>query len=204
MTEFISWPGSPLATQLLTGLKGIEIGAASHNLFGLDTINVDNHVPDPTNDYGQSQLTHGGKIHPVDVVCQGDCLPFADKSFDFVISSHVLEHFYDPIKAIREWVRVSRRYVYMIVPHADRTFDKERPSSTVRELTARVLTERPADEDEDQHWSVWRTEDFLKLIKFLGLPVAAYQDVDDKVGNGFAVALGDLSFWRVDDAERFR
>lgn len=203
MTEFISWPGSPLATQLLTGLKGIEIGAASHNLFGLDTINVDLQVHTPDSDYGKSQLTHGGKIHPVDVVAPGDCLPFADKSFDFVISSHVLEHFYDPIKAMREWIRVSRRYVFMIVPHADRTFDKERPSSTVQELTARALDPMPSGAS-DQHWSVWRTEDFLKLIKFLGLPVAAYQDVDDKVGNGFAVALGDLSFWQVDDAERFR
>jgi hypothetical protein len=32
---------SDIAHQYLDGLKGIEIGGAAHNPFGLDTINVD-------------------------------------------------------------------------------------------------------------------------------------------------------------------
>jgi SAM-dependent methyltransferase len=36
-------------------------------------------------------------------------LPFADKSFDFVYCSHVLEHVDDPIRACREIIRVGKR-----------------------------------------------------------------------------------------------
>lgn len=36
-------------------------------------------------------------------------LPFADKSFDFVICAHVLEHLHDPAKAAAELSRVARR-----------------------------------------------------------------------------------------------
>lgn len=44
-------------------------------------------------------------------IVQGDIhqLPFQDKSFDFVYTSHVLEHVEDPIKACRELMRVARR-----------------------------------------------------------------------------------------------
>ena len=73
----------------------------------------------------------------VDVVADGDALPFDDDSYDFVFSSHVIEHFPDPIKALHEWVRVARRYVVAVVPHRDRTFDSDRPLTTVDELVHR-------------------------------------------------------------------
>jgi ubiquinone/menaquinone biosynthesis C-methylase UbiE len=44
----------------------------------------------------------------VDIVAPGDKLPFANNSLDYVLSSHVLEHFWDPIKTIKEWLRVVR------------------------------------------------------------------------------------------------
>lgn len=46
-----------------------------------------------------------GSVAKVDVVAPGDHLPFSNDSQDFVVSSHVLEHFFDPIKAIEEWLR---------------------------------------------------------------------------------------------------
>nr|WP_300370618.1 methyltransferase domain-containing protein [Brachyspira sp.] len=32
----------------------------------------------------------------------GDDLPFKDNAVDFVFVSHIFEHFYDPIKALKE------------------------------------------------------------------------------------------------------
>lgn len=42
--------------------------------------------------------------------CQSDvqALPFADQSFDMVISAHTLEHLADPIQGLREMVRILR------------------------------------------------------------------------------------------------
>jgi SAM-dependent methyltransferase len=43
-------------------------------------------------------------------------LPFSDGSFDYVVSSEVLEHVTDDIAALRELLRVSRRGAIVTVP----------------------------------------------------------------------------------------
>ena len=79
---------STLAHQLLDRLDGIEVGGALHNAFGLKTINVD-YTADMNTIFKQAErsLSRNRQAMPVDVVASGDELPFADKSFDFVISS---------------------------------------------------------------------------------------------------------------------
>ena len=52
------------------------------------------------------QLSFSKELAKVHIVSPGDQLPFTNNSIDFVINSHVLEHFFDPIKAIKEWLRV--------------------------------------------------------------------------------------------------
>jgi SAM-dependent methyltransferase len=190
------YPESRLAHQMLDGLSGIEIGGSASNAFGLNSRNVDNvdHERESTV-YAHEQRRVCGTVMPVDVTASGLCLPFADQSEDFVIASHVIEHFYDPISAIFEWVRIARRYVYLVVPHKDRTFDHPRPVTSVQELLDRHHGPIPDDAAQDRHWSVWRTEDFVELIEFIRLPIAKIQDADDKIGNGFAVVIGDLSQW---------
>jgi SAM-dependent methyltransferase len=44
-----------------------------------------------------------------------------DESFDFVYSSHTLEHMIDPVAAIRNWFRAVKKEGYLIVyiPHRD-------------------------------------------------------------------------------------
>lgn len=186
-----TFPASKLALTYLSKMSGIEIGGAAHNPFHLKTLNVD---IAPKQCWVDKQRELCGRVLPIDVLVEsGDKLPFPDKSFDFVISSHVIEHFYDPIAALKEWVRVAKRYVYLIAPHVDRTFDRGRDVTSVQELFDRhsgaVLH---PDRNESRHWSVWRTQDFLELVQALHLPVAAHLDTDDKVGNGFAVLIGDL------------
>jgi hypothetical protein len=188
------FPRSRLARELLSGLEGLEIGGSAANDFGLRTRNVDvcNHLLEDTI-YAAEQRRLCGQVMPVDLLAPGDQLSVLDASVDFVISSHAIEHFYDPVRTIVEWVRVSRRYVYIVAPHRDRMFDRNRPVSTPVELIERYARPRPRNADCDAHWSVWRTQDFVDLIKLLRLPIAAVQDSDDKIGNGFTVVIGDLA-----------
>jgi SAM-dependent methyltransferase len=177
---------SPFVSGYLTGMTGIEIGASSHNRFYLDAINVDRFGGADTVYKREERrlVLHAVKV---DVVAPGDELPFDDDTYDFVFSSHVIEHFPDPIKALFEWVRVARRYVVVIAPHRDRTFDIENPLTPVAELV-----ERHRDgftSDVDRHWSVWTCESFIELCDATGLHVTDRQDPDDKVGNGFTVVI---------------
>jgi SAM-dependent methyltransferase len=177
---------SALAHRWLDGLKGVEIGGAAHNAFHLDTLNVDR-TRDMDTVYKREELECAGVAMAVDVVAEGDDLPFPDEAFDFVLASHVLEHLPDPIRALQEWRRVARRYVFVVLPHRDRTFDRDRPVTPVDELLRRH--DRGLRSDEDRHWTVWTCESFLELCERLGLEVLEHQDPDDKQGNGFAVVL---------------
>lgn len=49
------------------------------------------------------------------VECFAECMPFADKEFDFVYCNHVLEHTHDPAAACQELMRVAKRG-YIEVP----------------------------------------------------------------------------------------
>ena len=180
---------SALAHKLLDGLEGLEIGGSAHNSFGLKTRNVD--FTNELTSFKQEEVKLCGEALPVDIVSPGDQLPLEDNSVDFVVSSHVIEHFPDPIKALREWYRVVKPggYLYIIAPHKERTFDKERPRSTLAELIERHETGNYPDPNVD-HCSVWITEDFVELIHWLGWNILHVQDADDKVGNGFTVVIG--------------
>ena len=59
-----------------------------------------------------------------------------DESYDFVLSSHCLEHLADPLGAIEEWMRVLRPAgaVALVVPHKDATFDHRRPVTSLQHL----------------------------------------------------------------------
>jgi SAM-dependent methyltransferase len=183
-------PESHFAHKLLDGLKGIEIGASAQNPFGLNTQNVD-YSSDYNTVYKQEELMSTGTYAKVDIVASGDQLPLPDNSVDYVISSHVIEHFYDPIKAVKEWMRVvvPNGYIYIIAPHKERTFDRDRPRTTLAELIDRHEHPNPPVPDHHGHYSVWITEDFLELCRHYNWKVMAYQDVDDKVGNGFTIVI---------------
>lgn len=175
----------PLAEQYLGGMKGIEIGGAAHAHI-VDAINIDR-AADPHPAYIEEQMRLAGRVSRIDLVAPGDDLPFKDKSVDFVLASHVIEHFYDPIKALLEWERVARRYLFVIVPHHERTFDRGRPLTSVEELVERHRERRIVDEE--RHWSVWDLPNFLALCERIGLQVVATQDPDERVGNGFTVVI---------------
>lgn len=197
---------SPLATRILYGLKGIEIGGSAHNPFGLDTLNVD--WTDRTDTAcKQEEIKQCGETLKVDVVAYGHDLPFEDGQWDFVVSSHCLEHNWDVIGALKEWLRVIKPggIVFTIFPHPERTPDKGRSRTKLSELILRHSgkLKRPTQQNTewpewkleaggyyDAHHTVWHLEDAVECVKHIGgCELVAIQDPDDKVGNGFTFVI---------------
>lgn len=179
-----------LAKRYLGGLQGIEIGGSSQNDFGVDVVNVDRYGEGDEHYrfYKQAEIDAWGYGRPVDVVARGHELPFADESFDFVVASHVIEHIPDPIAALLEWSRIARSYLFLVVPHRDRTFDRDRPLTSLDELIERH--ENRFESDEDKHWTVWNAETFRDMCEHLGFEILELRDPDTRGGNGFLVILG--------------
>lgn len=185
------FPESGIMHAYLDGLKGIEIGAGYHNPFGLDTINVDYIQHGPDTYEGREQQYLAGQVAHVDVIADACRLPFEDKSYDFVINSHVFEHMYSPIHALNEWNRVARQYIALIVPDKDRCGENAFSETTIREAWDRYYTYDPNDSEHlvNKHWTHWKLGSFTALAADLGFHILRCDDKDDKVGNGFLVIL---------------
>lgn len=186
---------SALAHQFLDGLTGLEIGGAAHNQFGLNTLNVD-YTADENTPCKKQEMAMCGETLAVDIVASGDNIPVADNSQDFVVSSHVIEHFFDPIAALKEWTRITKPggYIFMIVPDRDRVSpDSTKPLTSLEELVRRHEGKIPWPDAATQllqpHYSFWDVPRFLELCWFLGLPVVRVQYPDDKGSNGFTVVV---------------
>jgi len=70
-------------------------------------------------EYEQAAITFGKELFPNLIIKQGSIysLPYKDSFFDLIICTEVLEHLEDPTKAIREILRVSRKYLIIGVPN---------------------------------------------------------------------------------------
>ena len=70
-------------------------------------------------DYSDDALKIGKKIYPHLNLKKGNIYDIKEKdnSFDLVMATEVLEHLDDPEKALKELIRVSRKYVMLSVPN---------------------------------------------------------------------------------------
>jgi len=59
-----------------------------------------------------------------------------DESYDFVLSSHMLEHSANPLRVLLEWRRVLRPggHLLLVLPEARSTYDRRRPITTLEHL----------------------------------------------------------------------
>ena len=71
---------------------------------------------------------------------QGDAtkLPFADAAFDVVFCRYLLIHMSDPLKVVREMLRVVRPGGYVVAYEADMTMEMSSPPCPALELINRV------------------------------------------------------------------
>jgi len=198
----MKFPDHPYAHQLLDNLIGIEIGGSAHNSFNLPKCKNVDYTDDMETVFKIGESILCGEKMPVDIVAEGDDLPLEDNSVDYVISSHVLEHFFDPVAAVKEWLRVVKPggYVFSIVPKQDALPTETRPCTQLQELLDRHEGRmRPEDvimedggrgtSDNRGHWSVWNLEDFLPVCEHFGWNVIYTEETDLKVSNGFTVVI---------------
>lgn len=75
----------------------------------------------------------------------------ADSTYDFVLSSHMLEHSANPLKALHEWLRILKPggTLLLVLPHRDGTFDHRRPVTALQHLVEDF--EREMGEDDLTH-----------------------------------------------------
>jgi len=74
-----------------------------------------------------------------------------DKTYDFVISCHALEHTANPLRALKEWVRMLKNDggAVLVLPHKEESFDHRRPGTTLQHLIEDL--QKNTDEDDLTH-----------------------------------------------------
>lgn len=82
-------------------------------------------------------------------IAEARALPMVpDGRYDFVLSSHTLEHLANPLGGLREWVRVIRPggTLVLVVPHKDGMFDHRRPVTAWAHLLEDDARQTPEDD----------------------------------------------------------
>jgi SAM-dependent methyltransferase len=130
---------------LVDGKRGLEIGGPSVVFEGglrqlpiyprvesLDNCDVSR---DTTWASHQEFYTFSAKKPPGQSIFRdaSNLSSIASHSYDFILSSHNLEHFANPVKALEEWKRVTRPGggLILVLPNYSKTFDHRRTPTRV-------------------------------------------------------------------------
>ncbi|MBN1271330.1 MAG: class I SAM-dependent methyltransferase [Candidatus Aminicenantes bacterium] len=92
-----------------------------------------------------TKLISRGRYFSLDAT---DLRNIPDGTYDFVMASHVIEHIANPIKALKEWMRVLRKggYLFLIVPQKDGMFDRRRETTSLSHLIEDYETDKGEDD----------------------------------------------------------
>lgn len=211
------FPESKLAHRWLDGLAGIEIGPSAHNPFGLNvkTVGLIDTV------YQNEQISLAGNVTPIDIVAQADAIPLPSESEDFVLSSHVIEHCPNMVRAIIEWYRILKPggLLFMITPHPDAaSSDRGKPLVTWEHLFSDYVVNMVAEAELEAgtflhcHYHVFDLDSMkLHFQSIFGqrMMLLDEQAVDDKIGNGFVlvlkktIALKNAFLWKMESNGRY-
>lgn len=187
-----------LALQWCKG-EGLELGAGAHNPFNLlGSLNV---APGDDPVFREAEIALCGMYAEVDINAEGHDIPVPDSSQDYIISSHVVEHFPNPLEAFLEWKRILKPggIVFMIVPQRNADpYDAKQPVSTIQQIVVAheqgwTVDSCPLNVVRRGHYFIYTLDSMLNLIKWgnhhlgLGWEIVATERVDSKVGNGFTV-----------------
>jgi SAM-dependent methyltransferase len=85
-------------------------------------------------------------------ICEAtDLSRIATEKYDFIVSSHTIEHIANPLRALLEWKRVLKRggVLLLVCPNKERTFDHNRAVTRVDHLIEDY--ERNVDESDLTH-----------------------------------------------------
>jgi len=93
--------------------------------------------------------------------------PIKNKAYDVVLSSHMLEHVANPLKAVLEWKRVlsDKGYILLVLPYKKNIFDHRRRTTSFQHLLKDYQT--CVEEDDLNH-----LEEILQLHDLTRDPLA--------------------------------
>lgn len=110
---------------------------------------------DPHPAFARSESGGGYSI----TTANAERLPFDSCSFDIVVSEFSLHHFHEPLTALREAMRVARRFVLIL----DVWYDKGVPS----QRTAAMFDEWVKEVDRQEgmiHWPAYSTDEIRTML----------------------------------------
>lgn len=90
-----------------TGIAAAVIGAVYPDIYVM------------VSDVEESSKEHWKKRGIDGLISKNEKSPYDDSVFDFVMSSHVVEHVNDPILFVSEMIRVAKKRVVIVVPDGD-------------------------------------------------------------------------------------
>lgn len=138
----------PFSRQLLQ--KYSPIGAGLEIGVGYQTV-----APMSRTVLSDAFQTHGADLSLAKEFFPSHQIPYSDGHFSFILSEHMLEHSANPLMSLREWQRVLQPngVLYLFLPHKERTFDKDRPRTTL----AHLIEDEKADQRDDDttHLQEW-------------------------------------------------
>jgi len=172
--------------EILNNKKGLEFGGPTelfsvpyHNMLLYPNVMLDggnlfennhfqSHIGNIYNFYPNKQ----GKQFNID--CADDSLinMLHGLEYDFIVTSHVIEHIANPIKAIKNWVKLLPKngYILSIIPDYRYCFDRKRPLTTIEHLIEDYINNigendnTHIDEQKKLHdWSYGGHKDFYQL-----------------------------------------
>ena len=142
-----------IITSLVLDKAGLEIGGPSHAFHCLyqSVKSLDNLVFSKKtvwDNHTDEYKYYGNKIGSVIVSDAVNIQTVQNEFYDFVFSSHSLEHIANPLKAINEWLRIIKNngYIIIIVPEKSACFDHKRNYSKFSTLLAQY--EKNVGEDD--------------------------------------------------------
>ena len=86
---------------------------------------------------GETFKYHQSKKAGIQYICEASNLSTIDSScYDFLLSSHVIEHLANPIRGLYEWKRVLKEsgHLILLIPDYRETFDHKRPVTNLDHL----------------------------------------------------------------------
>lgn len=133
--------GKPLTREMLSHLylqgSGIEIGSLNWPMPVPKRAAVRYADAFNTKDLKRNWPQFAAQLKPIDIVTDVQSLSgIVDRSLDFVIANHVIEHTEDPIGSLIHLHRVLKEdgILFMSLPDKRYTFDKDRPITSYSHL----------------------------------------------------------------------
>lgn len=137
-------------TAPLSGLRGLEIGGPSERfrsgsicpaygrLAACDAVQWRAATAWHTLDEEAPYAPDGAPAGRLHVIAQEQLRGLPDAAWDVVLSSHVIEHFANPLAELAAWRRVlvPEGWLLMVAPHGAGTFDHRRPVTPLEHIVA--------------------------------------------------------------------